>query len=107
VTPVAVTSVVDPLYVTEQVGESTTLPTGMRMVNLSVDPDTVPVADPGGKGGREVTVVPVTEPVTFRPSCVSRKVSCCACRCESYALPNQFPVRVTFSGRPKAVGVVT
>ena len=45
-TPVAVMSVVDPLSVTEHVGEFATLPSGILMANLNVDPNTVPVSVP-------------------------------------------------------------
>ncbi len=45
-TPVAVMSVVDPFRVTEHVGEFATLPRGIVMVNLNVDPNTVPVSVP-------------------------------------------------------------
>ena len=44
--PVAVISVVDPFSVTEHVGEFVTLPSGILMVNLNVDPNTVPVNVP-------------------------------------------------------------
>ena len=45
-TPVAVMSVVDPFRVTEHVGEFATLPSGILMANLNVDPNTVPVSVP-------------------------------------------------------------
>ena len=44
VTPVAV--MLDPFIATEHVGEFATLPSGILMVNLNADPDTVPVSVP-------------------------------------------------------------